>query len=302
MCAVAALMMPFVCFLGNFLSDLLEPPKACQGALSQLPPFTSPQPPWFLILSADNQIDRCLTCTCSSYAQSGCFSCSPIRLFRPCYPRGRRGRFLVRDSSAFVRKRWTSVKNGGQGGGCENKEKTYKLLRISTCLIEISCPIFFKIHCFTVRCFFSQRNKMKETVFRFYLFLVVSGIFFYFYGIQFNRTHQRWFIVETVLFVLNTRKINKTDLVSQIKNENSFILHMHSLLKSLTKRSPLTVILFDSFKHPTTPSTDDGLLPKGFINNIQCLSKGVHTALALSHFITLQLLHFIRIFKGYIVF
>lgn len=157
--------MPFVCFLGNSLSDLLEPPKACQGALSQLPSFTSSQPPWFLILSADNQIDPCLTCTCLSCAQWGCFSCSPIRLFRPGYPRGRTGRFMVRDSLAFDRKRWTCVKNG------VGEEKIYKLLTISTSNWNFMChflqdPEFLSASQWDVWVFFSSKEQDERSCFQ----------------------------------------------------------------------------------------------------------------------------------------
>lgn len=44
------LMIPFICFLGNSLSNLQDSVKACQGAGPH-------KTPWFLILSADDKID-----------------------------------------------------------------------------------------------------------------------------------------------------------------------------------------------------------------------------------------------------
>lgn len=147
------LMMPFVCFLGTSLSNLLDSAKAWRGVV---PHKTS----WFLILSADNQIDHrlllhllpsTLPCTPKEIGPR-CPSCSPITPFR--------NRLFQEENGELGGQGLLSVSQRRVFGEKEKTEKTLKFPRILTHLIEISCPIFSEIR--KLALFYREQYFPKE--------------------------------------------------------------------------------------------------------------------------------------------
>lgn len=138
------------------------------------------KPPWFLILSVDNQIDRCLPYTCSPRSSTPkeigphCPSCSPIRLFRPGYFRGRMRHWVFKHFSVSSRDKCVNKKKG--------KYNALKFPRILTRLIEISCPIFSEIRnlvLFYRKQYFPEDQDERKCFQVLFGFCCFKGLFIY---------------------------------------------------------------------------------------------------------------------------